>query len=51
MRDYHEHLVPGQSAMDCGNHIDMNIPMMKYVSKKYLEVLNNIKEENLVYPK
>jgi hypothetical protein len=28
----------------------MNIPMAKYVSKKYLEVLNNIKEENLVYP-
>ncbi|MBX9809382.1 S-ribosylhomocysteine lyase, partial [Candidatus Gracilibacteria bacterium] len=43
--------IPGQSAMDCGNYLDMNLPMAKYISKKYLtEVLQNIKEENLVYP-
>lgn len=43
--------IPGQSAMDCGNYLDMNLPMAKYISRKYLnEVLLNIKDENLVYP-
>lgn len=43
--------IPGQSAMDCWNYLDMNLPMAKYISRKYLtEVLLNIKEENLVYP-
>ena len=44
--------VPGASAMDCGNYLDMNLPMAKYVAKKYLDnVLYNATEENLVYPK
>lgn len=43
--------VPGASAKDCGNYLDMNLPMARYISKKYLkEVLLNIKEENLIYP-
>lgn len=43
--------VPGASARDCGNYLDMNLPMAKYVAKKYLEdVLNNISEKNLNYP-
>ena len=43
--------VPGASAKDCGNYLDMNLPMARYISKKYLEnVLNNICEERLVYP-
>lgn len=42
--------VPGACARDCGNYLDMNLPMARYVSKKYLEeVLNNITEERLVY--
>ena len=37
--------VPGASARDCGNYLDMNLPMAKYVAKKYLEeVLEDIKE-------
>lgn len=44
--------IPGQSAMDCGNYLDMNLPMARYISKKYLnEVLLNLKDYNLVYPK
>ena len=43
--------VPGASAKDCGNYLDMNLPMAKYLSKKYLtEVLENITDEQLHYP-
>jgi S-ribosylhomocysteine lyase len=43
--------VPGASARDCGNYLDINLPMAKYLAKKYLEeVLNNIGEKNLNYP-
>ncbi|EKQ57692.1 MULTISPECIES: S-ribosylhomocysteine lyase [unclassified Clostridium] len=43
--------IPGASARDCGNYLDMNLPMAKYLANKFLnEVLLNIKEENLVYP-
>ena len=43
--------VPGACAKDCGNYLDMNLPMAKYLAKKYLnEVLYGIKEDRLVYP-
>ncbi|WP_297430362.1 S-ribosylhomocysteine lyase [Clostridium sp.] len=43
--------IPGASARDCGNYLDMNLPMAKYLANKFLnEVLLNIKEDNLVYP-
>lgn len=43
--------VPGASAKDCGNYLDMNLPMAKYLAKKYLEeVLTNITDERLIYP-
>ena len=43
--------VPGASAKDCGNYLDMNLPMAKYLAKKYLdEVLENISTERLIYP-
>lgn len=43
--------VPGASAKDCGNYLDMNLPMANWLAKKYLEeVLTNITEERLVYP-
>lgn len=43
--------VPGASARDCGNYSDMNLPMARYLSKKFLdEVLFNISDERLVYP-
>lgn len=43
--------VPGAAAKDCGNYLDMNLPMAKYLARKYLdEVLTGIKKEQLVYP-
>lgn len=43
--------VPGASAKDCGNYLDMNLPMAKYLAKKYLdEVLEGISEDQLIYP-
>lgn len=43
--------IPGASARDCGNYLDLNLPMAKYLAKKYLEeVLIGITEERLVYP-
>lgn len=50
IRDFHDE-VPGASAKDCGNYLDMNLPMTNYLAEKYLrEVLDNITEERLVYP-
>ena len=43
--------IPGASAKDCGNYLDMNLPMARYLAKKYLdEVLTGITAERLVYP-
>lgn len=43
--------VPGASAKDCGNYLDMNLPMARYLAKKYLnEVLLSITDERLHYP-
>ena len=50
IRDF-EGEVPGASAKDCGNYLDMNLPMAKFLAKKYLEnVLIEISEDRLVYP-
>lgn len=43
--------VPGADHKDCGNYLDMNLGMAKYLSKKFLDnVLTGITEERLVYP-
>lgn len=49
IKDY-EGEIPGQSPKDCGNYLDMNLGMAKYLADKYLEVLLNISEKNLIYP-
>ena len=50
IRDF-EGEIPGASAKDCGNYLDMNLGMAKYLAKKYLnEVLYDIKPDRLVYP-
>lgn len=49
IRDY-EGEVPGAAAKDCGNYLDMNLPMAKYLAERYLkEVLDQITEERLEY--
>lgn len=43
--------VPGAKPRDCGNYLDMNLPMAIYEANKFLlEVLNKIDNNNLVYP-
>ena len=50
IRDF-EGEIPGAQPKDCGNYLDMNLPMAKYLARKYLdEVLYDIDEERLVYP-
>ena len=41
---------PGASAKDCGNYLDMNLPMANYWGAKYTALLENIDETRLVYP-
>lgn len=50
IRDFKDE-VPGASPKDCGNYLDMNLPMAKYLAKKFLdEVLYDIKPDRLIYP-
>jgi S-ribosylhomocysteine lyase len=45
--------IPGAAAKDCGNYLDMNLPMAQYLAKRYLEVLEHIDsfpQSRLVYP-
>ena len=43
--------VPGARARDCGNYMDMNLPMANYLARRfYDEVLEQISEERLIYP-
>ena len=50
IRDFKDE-VPGASPKDCGNYLDMNLPMANYLAKRYLDnVLYNIDDSCLVYP-
>lgn len=42
--------VPGASAKDCGNYLDMNLPMANYWGKKYAALLHNADPTRLTYP-
>lgn len=42
--------IPGAAAKDCGNWLLHDLPMARYEARKYLEILENISEENLIYP-
>lgn len=42
--------VPGASAIACGNYLDMNLPMANYHGKRFLEILENITADRMVYP-
>jgi S-ribosylhomocysteine lyase len=42
--------IPGASAIECGNYLDMNLPMAKVVAQKFLdEVITNISDRQLSY--
>ncbi len=50
IRDFKDE-VPGASPRDCGNYLDMNLPMANYVAKKYLDhTLYQIDDARLNYP-
>ena len=51
IRDF-EGDIPGASPRDCGNYLDLNLGMAKYLSKRYLDnTLYSIDVKRLVYPK
>ncbi|MDO5100440.1 MAG: S-ribosylhomocysteine lyase [Eubacteriales bacterium] len=46
-----EGAIPGASARDCGNYLDMNLPMAKYYAAKFRrEVLEDLGDHRLQYP-
>ena len=46
-----EELVPGAAARDCGNYLDMNLPMAKLLAGRYLEkTLLRLDEAHMCYP-
>ena len=50
IRDF-EGDVPGAAPRDCGNYLDMNLPMAKYLAKQYLDrALYPADKKNLYYP-
>ncbi len=50
IRDF-EGEVPGAAAVNCGNYLDMNLNMAKYLADKFLtETLYNIDDTHLIYP-
>ena len=42
--------IPGASAKDCGNYLDMNLPMANYWAKRYVSLLENADDDRLIYP-
>lgn len=47
----YEGLIPGASAKDCGNYLDLNLDMAKYYARKFKsEVLENLCMERMNYP-
>ena len=49
IRDFRDE-IPGASAKDCGNYLDMNLPMANYWGRKYAALLENIDRDHLIYP-
>ena len=42
--------IPGASAKDCGNYLDMNLPMANYWGQRYAGLLENADISRLTYP-
>ena len=42
--------VPGASAKDCGNYLDMNLPMANFWGSRYAALMENIDCDHLIYP-
>ncbi len=47
----YEGIIPGASSIECGNYLDLNLPMAKFYAKKYLEeVLDHFSSSRYEYP-
>ena len=42
--------IPGASPKDCGNYLDLNLPMAKFWAERYGQLLEHIPPERLEYP-
>ena len=42
--------VPGASAKDCGNYLDMNLPMANYWGSRYAALLETMDDSRMYYP-
>ena len=42
--------IPGASAKDCGNYLDLNLSMANYWAKRYSALLEKIPADRLKYP-
>lgn len=49
VRDYRGE-VPGACARDCGNYLDMNLPMANYWGERYVRLLETMDETRMTYP-
>ena len=50
IRDFRDD-IPGACPKDCGNYLDMNLPMANWLARRFLDTtLYNITENHLVYP-
>ncbi|MBO5125089.1 MAG: S-ribosylhomocysteine lyase [Spirochaetaceae bacterium] len=50
IRDFRDN-IPGACPKDCGNYLDMNLPMANWLARRFLDTtLYNITENHLVYP-
>ena len=46
----YEGVIPGASAIECGNYLDLNLSMAKFYAKKYKkEVLESFTENKYIY--
>ncbi len=43
--------IPGAAPKDCGNYLDMNLPMAKYWAARYTQLLESMDDSCMEYPK
>ena len=43
--------IPGASAKDCGNYLDMNLNMANYWGRRYAALLETADDSHLTYPR
>lgn len=43
-------VLPGNTSIECGNYLDHNMAFAKWEARKYMEILNDLRKENLNYP-